>query len=217
MFHRPVNQGCSGPDLRRRSCQVIVALGGPSRLDKALEGSLKKSLLISICAFLTTGLLVSKSFAETLVASWQGYYVGKIDRPEGGSELVEVDVFPAYEGQAMFIDLMVTRNPPGRVLGAVSAATNVNQKQFAFSFTDGWGNRGRGTFSRDREKFVLHLELVKKSSSGATVANLYGDYELLKKETKGKSDRHPWSLGRRRSNKSAKPINPAPREPGNSK
>jgi len=166
---------------------------------------MKTVSLISIVSVLTMASLLPKSSAETPPYSWQGYYVSNVDRSGGIRELVEVDVFPAYEGQAAFIDFMVTRKPPGRIVGAVSAAANMNPNRFTFAFTDGWGNNGRGTLSRDREKFLLHLEVVKKSPSGASVRNLYGDYELTKKEAKGRSDRHPWSLGRMRPNKSVKP------------
>lgn len=161
---------------------------------KASGGILNKIFLISIFGFLTLGLLIPESFAGTLVSSWQGYYVSRVDRTEGASVLVEVDVFPAYEGQAMFIDFMVTRKQPGQTLGAVSAATNMNQKQFTFSFTDALGNKGRGIFSRRGKKYVLHLEPVQKGSPAAKVSNLYGDHNLEKKSAKARPDRHPWSL-----------------------
>ena len=161
---------------------------------------MKKVFLIFISSFVIMGSLLPESVADTLISFWQGYYVDKVEQGEGVSELADVDVFPAYEGQAMYIDFMIAWNPPERILGAVSAAYSINKKQFSFSFADGSGNQGQGTFSRHGEKFVLHLEIVQKSSSGAMISNLYGDYDLVKKETKGRSDRHPWSLGRVRPN-----------------
>jgi hypothetical protein len=96
----------------------------------------------------------------------------------------------------MYIDFMIASNPPGQVLGATAVAYDTKEGQFSFSFVDNKRNKGRGTFSRRKEGCMLHLEILQESSSSENVVSLYRDYHLVKAEEKGRSDRHPWSLGR---------------------
>ena len=126
--------------------------------------------------------------------SWPGYFVSSVDESAPRDVFVEVDIFSAYEGQGMFIDFMIKRRVPERIVGAVSAATNVSRGQFTFAFTDSDGNRGRGTFSRKGTRFAVHLEPAGKSAANARSTDLYGNYELVRQDTTGRSDRHPWSL-----------------------
>jgi hypothetical protein len=162
----------------------------------------RNALVISIAAFALMAPSSSGSAADPLVSSWQGHYVTKAGQGVGVDE-AEVDLFPAYEGQAVYVDFMVAQNPPGRILGAVGPAYAMSRKKFSFSFKDNWGNEGRGTFSRHGEEYVLHLAITRESPSGPAVTDLYKDYRLYKKERKGRSDRHPWSLGKLAPNKSA--------------
>jgi hypothetical protein len=138
--------------------------------------------------------VLAAAAASDVPSAWQGYYVGEVTRPGGIRERVEVDIFTAYEGQAAYIDFQVSRSQPERVLGAVSAVTNMTSRRFTFSFTDSANNRGRGVFVRDGDGFLLRLEPADRKTHPE---GLYGEYKLVKKEPKGRTDRHGWSLGNR--------------------
>jgi hypothetical protein len=146
------------------------------------------------CA-LAVGVVAGRATAQTaqaLPTSWQGHYVSA-DASKPPDTSVEVDVFSAYEGQALFVDFMVRRTSAGTVAGAVSPATNVGRKQFTFAFTDSEGRRGTGTFSRRGSVFTLRLDPA--GPGGAAERGWpFGTYEVTRKETAGRSDRHPWSL-----------------------
>jgi hypothetical protein len=182
----------SSTQIDLQSKKAVHAWAGP----RIGGGIVKIVILAIVLAMSMVGSFLPGSAAESLTSSWQGYYVNTGIQPQGDTRSVEVDVFPAYEGQAMYIDFAVTENSPEATLGAVSPAYGVNKRQFSFSFVDGWGNHGRGTFSRQGNRFVLRLDLVQKRESGAKGTELYGNYDLLKKESMGRPDRHSWSLGK---------------------
>jgi hypothetical protein len=157
---------------------------------------MKKVCLITVFYCLTLCLLSPAGTSAPLSSVWQGYYVGKTDRPGRAQEVLEVDIIPVYEGKTMWIDFMISGNPPGHILGATAEAGCRTSKQFKFDFKDNQGNKGRGTFFRRGKNYVLHLEFVRHSSSGVVTDYSSLDYVLAKKETKGRADRHPWSLNR---------------------
>ena len=150
--------------------------------------------LISMLNLLAAGSSAPVFFAQTLTESWRGYFVTSVDESAPRDVSVEVDIFSAYEGQGMFIDFMIKRRVPEKILGGVSPATDVSREQFTFSFIDNDGNRGRGTFSRKGTRFAIRLERAGTYQANGPSTDLYGDYELVRQDTTGRSDRHPWSL-----------------------
>jgi hypothetical protein len=130
-----------------------------------------------------------------------GYYRGVIHwrgQPRGkprGVDRAEVDVF--QRRGRYYVDFQVTRDPPGRIVGAVARALMQRSSGLAFTFTDGFGNRGRGRFRPRGRQYELALDVVRKSSTGADVMGLYYHYPLRRLSTHPSIRRHPWSLGRR--------------------
>ena len=153
-----------------------------------------KRTLSMIALLFAAGLGTASSVAQGRLDSWEGFYTGRAQHSTGDT-LVEVDIFQAYEGQALYIDFAVRRPSAEAVLGAVSGARDMTQNQFKFVFTGGNRQRGRGTFTRKGGSAILHLEPT-GNPAASTSRDLFGDYELVRKEPKGRTDRHPWSLGR---------------------
>lgn len=129
-----------------------------------------------------------------------GQVIGHFLLKESGSKTArdnaEVDVFPAYEGQAVYIDFSVARSGSNERLGLVTPAVQKDSDTVGFAFIDQWGNKGEGTFRVRGSEAELRLRLIKKSESAKRGAALYGAYHLSRENDNWKSDRHPWSLGR---------------------
>jgi hypothetical protein len=142
-----------------------------------------------IAVILALGTSVGESFAQTKPGAWVGYFVGG----SGPVAFIEVDIFPAYEGQAFFIDFMLKQAAGDRTVGAVASVTNATDRQFAFEFTDNEGNAGRGTFSRVGDRYTINLRSIGARSLETRAPDLYGDYVLTRRAAVGRSDRHPWS------------------------
>lgn len=157
---------------------------------------MKKVFYITVFCYSVLFLLAPASAMDALSSPWEGYYVGKTDQTGRAQKIIEVDVFTAHEGETMYIDFMVAGDPPGHTLGAVGEVFNEKRKQFHFVFKDEHGNKGRGLFSRHGKKYVLHIELPRRSSKGVVAGYSTSDYEVIKQGPKARTDRHPWSVSR---------------------
>jgi hypothetical protein len=154
---------------------------------------------LALIAYLTMGVAVGvpATVAQTRSNAWQGYYVGKADSTAAANAAIEVDIFPAYEGQALYIDFKVTLEVGGEPFGAVAAATDATTHQFGFTYTELSGRRGTGTVSRQDDKLVVQLHRSKHP-----VTEAMGDWSrtfiLRRQSDKARTNRHSWSLGRSR-------------------
>ena len=133
--------------------------------------------------------------AQSRLEAWEGHYVSSPGRGGGPGATAEADVFAAYEGQAIYIDFKI-EGRDNVILGAVAGGQGLTAKQFTFSFTDNTGKRGSGTLARSANGVVLRLTRADNRPASGPADSLYGEYFLERKEAKGRTDRHPWSLGR---------------------
>jgi hypothetical protein len=169
----------------------------------------KRHILPVLAAVCVVASLATAYAAQSRPESWEGYYAGTTRTAGGSGVTAEVDVFAAYEGQALYIDFKIDGRD-GVILGAVASGQDLTTKQFRFSFTDNTGQRGSGTLSRSGDGVVLRLTRADKMPASAPSDSLYKEYTLERKEAKGQTNRHPWSMGRNRPG----PPRPSDRPPG---
>jgi hypothetical protein len=117
---------------------------------------------------------------------------GPADYAASGTTATEVDVFTKEGG--IFIDFMITVDPPGQVAGGVCEADLLPNGDLEFSFRDGWGNEGCGTFRRTGAGFELETAITDANPFGKAVAGHYGRHLLRKTGDMPIPDRHPWCV-----------------------
>ncbi|AXJ02492.1 hypothetical protein CYPRO_3259 [Cyclonatronum proteinivorum] len=81
-------------------------------------------------------------------------------------------------GNELFIDFMVVRDPPGQIISETSRARITNEGILEFDFVDGWDNKGRGNFKKIGTEYELSLEMVEQATMGGFSGHLYGNYTL---------------------------------------
>jgi len=109
--------------------------------------------------------------------------------------LAEADIF--QRGNDLYVDWLVTRNPPGRVIGAVSRVTHIGKDELDFDFENVWHSHGHGKFIRSAQGYTLDVEVAGTDNAdlAAPVSNLFGAWKLEQQSTTPSDNRHPWSLG----------------------
>ncbi len=105
---------------------------------------------------------------------------------EDGPPYYSVCVKVHGQPSAPLIDFEVYFPDSQQSLSAANVRTKVSDEgTLEFSFTDSWGNRGKGTFEHNGEEYTLDLEEVgagEESGWGRNALRNYGTYGLTKQK-----------------------------------
>lgn len=124
------------------------------------------------------------------------YYLEEPVTAVGGPEPVELGnhyvCFRVHgKASAPLIDFAVSFPDSGQILEVVNVCGKTSKGgRLDFSFTDGFGNRGKGTFQSSGEEGVLTLEEVSpaKAPEQRNILRNYGTYELTKQACGSKEE-----------------------------
>ena len=80
------------------------------------------------------------------------------------------------------------KNPSGKILAFSSPDIAIAQNKLSFTFTDNWGNEGKGTFKNQGNGiYASSLKMVKQDPN-SPVSSLYDHFKVLKHQYKANRD-----------------------------